>query len=367
MNILIPILGFEPSGGVRVLTELANSWAKMGHRCAFLVPAGSVEPYFPVDAEILCSQWRGVSEGKPNPRRPSRVPALLALFLGIRAVNNQFDVVLANHCLTAWAVWLAAAKNNLKFYYIQAYEPEYYSVFVSPFKHLLARLSYFLPLQQIANANTYRARGIKPIEVIPPGVDLSIFTPKPAVDRLPLNQLLIGTVGRKEPFKGTRYAVDAFRILKRIHPDWKMRVAIGNVEPSESVEIAPIRSDLELAEFYRSIDILLVTCVGQHGAPHYPVIEAMASGTPVVHTGYFPGGPENSYEAAPADPDSVASVVIRALNDEHLKGKISAGRNYVADNLGWASVSRRFIEIFSSKGAMRLRSERDRCTFDTRR
>lgn len=330
---------------MRVLTQLANTWIKAGHRCTFLVPEGSRHPYFPVAAEILYATSQGVSA--TNTVETSTIPPLMLLYMGLRRVSTQFDIVLANHSLTSWAVSLAANPKIGNFYYIQAYEPDYYPLNRMPFKKVMAKLSYLLPLKQITNAETYKTKGLRPLAVIPPGINLEVFTPKPIRRSLAPDKVVLGTVGRREPFKGTRYAMEAYQILHGSEPQYSIRVALGNVDAGEGIEIVPIASDHELAEFYKSVDLLLVACVGQHGAPHYPLIEAMASCTPVVHTGFFPGNAENSYLASPADARSIADKVIEALDDEHLTEKVARARAFVETHLRWDAIADRFIEVFS--------------------
>lgn len=344
MNILIPILGFDRGGGVRVLTQLANTWVKDGHKCVFLVPEGSQKPYFPVTAEVVHATSRGVVE--TSTAQSSKLPALMLLYKGIREISEKFDVVIANHSLTSWVVWLAGDPRIQKFYYIQAYEPDYYPFLSMPVKKVMARLSYFLPLKQLANSDQYRAQGIKPIGVIPPGIDLNVFTPKAIKELTNSNQVILGTVGRKEPFKGTHFVMDAFKSLRVQSSNYTIRVALGNVDLDEGVEIVPITSDDDLAEFYRSIDILLIACVGQHGAPHYPLIEAMASCTPAVHTGFFPGNEQNSYLASPSDAQDIAAKVIEVLQDDFRVQKIAAARAFVEENLRWEAIADKFIEVF---------------------
>ena len=53
--------------------------------------------------------------------------------------------------------------------------------------------------------------------------------------------------------------------------------------------------DSELADYYRSIDILIAPSFLQLGAYHYPVIEALACGTAVITAGYLPGNKYNSW------------------------------------------------------------------------
>jgi len=349
MRILIPILGFSPQGGYRVLSELANAWIRLGHECAFLVPSTSAEPYFPTTAKIVRSDRKGLHNDKCSGRKCTGADNIISLFAGLRQVGQGYDVILANHSLTAWPVrWTKTGKAR-KFYYIQAYEPQYYPVQRHPIKHLMAKLSYLFDLRQISNAAIYKGLGLRPLDVIPPGIDLSIFVPKEHPGTFASDEeIVLGTIGRTEPYKGTSTALAAYRLLRREEHRLRMNVGFGNVTPADDLTITPIKGDPALAAYYRSVDILVVSCIGQHGAPHYPLVEAMASGTPVVHTGYFPGTPGNSWEATDTSVEAVAAAIRQVINlsPEERSAKAVAAREIVAETLEWDAVARRFLEHF---------------------
>jgi glycosyltransferase involved in cell wall biosynthesis len=256
---------------------------------------------------------------------------------------------LANHSLTAWPVFAANCGRALKLYYVQAYEPDYYRLSKKPFKHLLARTSYLLNLQQIANSASYRGAGLRPVAIIPPGIDLSVFTvKKPDVNFEAKDRIVLGTIGRTEPYKGTATAISSYRSLRQTEPRLHMKIGFGNVAPADDLEIVPIKGDAQLAAFYRSVDVLVVACYGQHGAPHYPLIEAMASGTPVVHTGYYPGSPENSWQAYDSSVEGLTAALwdlFRTPVAERAR-RIAAARETVARTLSWDAVAQQLEESF---------------------
>jgi glycosyltransferase involved in cell wall biosynthesis len=348
-RILIPILGFASEGGYRVLSELANAWIRLGHHCTFLVPSTSAEPYFPTIAQVLRCDRKGFFGNTKINKKQRGFDNVASIFAGLQQIGKNYDVIVANHCLTAWPVYLASCETARKIYYVQAYEPDYYPFFKHPFKNILAKWSYLLGLRQIANSSTYRGLGLKPECVIPPGIDLSIFVPKQMdVDFLSKETIKLGTIGRTEPYKGTDTALAAYRRLRKEEPRLRMHVGFGNVTEADDINIVPIKGDTELAAYYRSIDILVVSCFGQHGAPHYPLIEAMASGTPVVQTGYFPGTPDNSWETTDTSVEAVAAAIRQVINSssEVRSAKAVAAREVVAQTLGWDAVARRFLEHF---------------------
>lgn len=352
MKILIPILGFAKQGGYRVLSELANNWIKMGHECTFLIPATSQNPYFPTKAKIIRCGWGGVVDSMDQ-SPANGLNNVISLFFGLKDIGSAYDVILANHSLTAWPVRWVNCGLARKFYYVQAYEPGYYPWVSHPFKRFFSKLSYALKLTRIANSSTYEADGVKFVAIIPPGIDLDIFVRKNLEElNFKKSEIIIGTIGRSEPYKGTATAIDAYRIAGRKNINLKMKVAFGNIEPAGDLEVIQINNDIELAAYYRSLDLLIVSCYSQHGAPHYPLIEAMASGTPVVQTNYFPGGAENTWVAKSPSVIDVANALedlLSATREEIVK-RTNCARAVVDRELSWASVAAKFIEIFEVNG-----------------
>jgi glycosyltransferase involved in cell wall biosynthesis len=355
MKILIPILGFGRHGGKRVLTQLANNWIEQGHEAVFLVPEWSDEPYFSTKAKIIRANQKGIVTDemhvKAEDRNISGAENLISLYAGLNSIGSRFDVILANHSLTAWPVRFAKCGAAKKFYYIQAYEPEYYPFLKSPLKHLLSKFSYHLNLDMMSNSQTYPPKsGHSIMEVISPGIDRDIFWPRTSWNNMSdTNVITLGTIGRLEPYKGTKYVLEAFEKLYETNPKYRLRVAFGNLPQGWShanAEIVQIESDRELAEFYRSLDILLVGACAQFGAPHYPVIEAMSVLTPVVHTGFFPGTAKNSWLAVPKDAASIARKVVELTNDKEKERKIKSAESFVAENLTWQAVSSAMLTYF---------------------
>lgn len=349
LRILIPILGFAPQGGYRVLSELANAWTKMGHHCTFLIPASSPDPYFPTLANVVRVDRQGrVQEARAKTKR-SGFDNIACVFAGLRKIGSNYDVWLANHSLTAWPVRWAGAPSVKKFYYIQAFEPLYYSLGRDPVKKLLSYGSYFLGLSMIANATVYPLRLDRLRAVIPPGVDTDVFFCKPQKFTHEVDtQITFGTVGRSEAYKGTEIALSAYRSIRAKRSDVFLNVAIGHVTPANDLKITPISNDHQLAAFYREIDVLLVTCRGQHGAPHYPVIEAMASGTPVIHTGYFPGTSENSWVVNGTNPQDVTAAIESFMQtpEAEIESRVQSARRFVENELSWTSVAQKFLHVF---------------------
>lgn len=353
MRILIPVLGFGRAGGYRVLSEMASAWERFGHTVDFLAPDTSGMPYFPTTARLVWTDQNGrISLENTNrefsPRRGSQI--LLTLYRGLKNIGNEYDIVLANHSFTAWPVWLARLKNPALFYYIQAFEPEYYYLERRLLGWICSRTSYFLPLEQIANTKIYAKHlGISGKSVVPFGINLETFRPKKKLSNFTgRDQIVLGCIGRAEPAKGTKYVLEAFEKLWAGDRRFRLKVAYGNLPDGwahDAAEILVPTDDKELAAFYRSLDILITPGTVQHGAPHYPVLEAMASGIPVVHTGYIPGNQKNSWIARNKDSGSIIEQIKMIINSSDIGEKLDRAITDVRA-FSWDQVASSMINHF---------------------
>lgn len=354
MRILIPILGFARTGGARVLSELATAWTRAGHTVDFLVPDTSAAPYFPTSATIRSVGADGVVSSSRTPRGGSKetgVRNLLVLWRGLRKIARDYDIVLANHSLTPWPIWFAGVDRHRVFYYIQAYEPEYFNEIGATAKEQLSRMSYNLPYRQIVNADVYMGyENIAARDVVPFGIDLNVFYPRETQPLIDPGKIVLGCIGRSEPAKGTGYVLEAFEMLARDDPRFHLKVAYGNLPAGWSHPSATIvtpQGDAGLADFYRSVDIIIAAGTVQHGAPHYPVLEAMACGTPVVNTGYLPASPDNSWLAQPRNSRSLAEGVLAVVADPDPSIRTASGLVAVKE-YEWQAVAERMMSIFES-------------------
>ncbi|MFG6461630.1 glycosyltransferase family 4 protein [Roseateles sp. DXS20W] len=364
MRILIPITNFGHGGGGRVLSRLASAWTAAGHPTDFLVDARSPKPYFPTDAGVHRFDERGLVDG-PAPDESAFASSgnglsiYQGMYHGLNQIGTNYDVILANHSLTAWPVRFARAGNARKFYYVQAYEPEYFALESGWKSKVLRRFSewsYSLALHQIANAPIYVGhRSIRATSWIPPGLDVSVFHRRSAIPHFSDRDtpIVIGTIGRKEATKGTIHVLEAFTRLHALDPRFRLRVAFGNLPDGwaqrPGIEVVAPRGDAELAAYYRSVDILAAPGTVQLGACHYPVLEAMASGTPVVTTGYLPASADNSWLVPVRDSDAVADAILNivATPAHELERRLDLAHSAV-QRFSWQQVAKDFLDQFSN-------------------
>jgi glycosyltransferase involved in cell wall biosynthesis len=360
MNILIPILHFVPSGGYRVLSKLSDEFIKEGHSVDILAPVSSPLPYFPTQARIV---WVGKG-GECSTNKDSlksfgkrKVQMYWHFYKAIKNYNKEcrYNIVLANFFLTAYLIFFAKRKNAINFYYIQAYEADFFSCergLSNKAMYLLAKASYRLPLKKIVNSEFYmRYKEIITNRLVYPGLDLSIFHNTNRRKFMEDGILRIGTIGRLEKHKGTRNVIEAYQTLRAERLPVQLIVAFGTKEMTNSdVEIITVQphGDTNLADFYRSIDVYVAAVDVDGPAIHYPVIESMACHTTVITTPLYPADDSNAYIVRVqnvADIIEKVKIVLQESDKKSREQKLSKSANDIK-KFEWHLVSTQMMNYF---------------------
>lgn len=352
MKILIPLVGtFSKEGGWRVLSELANAWLKLGHEVIFLSHKNFKEPYFPTKAKILFYNNKGeISQtGDGSYPIPFGGPFRLRILLKIALDQMDADVVLATQHFTVDPIHRSLIKAK-KFYYIQAYEPEFYDK--GPLRYRIYRKiainSYKKGLKTIVNSPMYlNYKEIKSSKIIYPGLNLDVFYPKEKEkDKYPI---ILGSIGRKEIFKGTGYILEAFKELrKKLGNKVELHLAFGESKWAniEGVKMHYPKGDAELADYYRSLDCYICAQYIQLDAVHYPVIESMACGIPLITTGYYPSNDFNSWKIKTKSTQDIVDKVIDLSNNDILASEKVKNGIYAVKEFEWNLLAKKMIIYF---------------------
>ncbi|WP_312351327.1 glycosyltransferase family 4 protein [Empedobacter sp.] len=352
MKILIPLVGgFGKAGGWRVLSQLANRWIKEGNSVVFLVHKKTSKPYFPTIAKITYYDNFGeiVEHSDLNYKAP--IFGALKMRVALRkALDKQSaDIVLATHSFTAEPVFLSRIEAK-KFYYVQAYEPDYYykKTLKEKLYKRISRKSYKLGLNIIVNAPMYLSyKEIETDMFVYPGLDLLNFKP---VTRKLNDKIILGTIGRLEEYKGTTYIVEAFRKLrKEFGENIELHMAFGDSKLSneDGIFLVIPNGDQELAAYYNSLDIYLCAGTIQLEAVHYPVIESMACKIPVITTGYQPADDSNSWNISIKNSEEILKRVKEVINEDTTK-KVEKGFSDI-QIFDWENVSKKMLGYFKTK------------------
>ena len=325
LSIIMPLIGFIRSGGMRVLMKHMSYFSLKGYEAKIIVYYKTDPPYFPTNCPIeYVNEYGEKTDRIENYNFQSLTKyeklrnfcaSIRGLKLALNRYASEYNICIANQNITAYPV--AMSNIKYKFYYIQAYEAIYTSN--SPWRLFLlalAHFSYYLPLYKIVNANIYtNYKNIKAQDVVLPGLDLKNFYPRTYND---LNlqgeaafdnntPMIIGCIGRKEIHKGSYDVGEATKILHQRGLNITLRVAFFPTHYDKQ-EVIMADGDKQLADFYRSLNILIAPGKIQLGAVHYPVIEAMACNVPVITTGYYPADNTNAYIVKPNSPIEIANA-----------------------------------------------------------
>nr|WP_314494015.1 glycosyltransferase family 4 protein [uncultured Chryseobacterium sp.] len=352
MKIIIPVLGvFGKSGGWRVLSKLADHWMEFGEEVEFLVFENTDTPYYPTKSKIRYYDSSGNIKDYSNTRIKKPFLAYLRLQSALTKALDKLeaDVVLANHSLSAYPVKKSRIKAK-KYYYVQAYEPDFY--YKNNLKDFIFRWiskkSYHLGLRIIVNAPMYLDyKEIKTDMFVFPGLDLQNF--KPLEKKIREKKIVIGTIGRSEEYKGTKYILEGFqKVWDKLEEKVELRIAFGEreLEIQDGVKIVNPHGDIKLAEYYRSLDMYICAGTIQHNAVHYPVIEAMACKIPVITTGYLPSSEENSWQVPVRNPDAIATRIFELINEETSSKTERAYKDIVI--FDWQKIAQKMLQYFKS-------------------
>ena len=349
MRILIPVLAFSPAGGMRVLSKLASQLIEEGHEVEFLGPHFINEPYYPTRAKIR--KFRNYFHQLPGVRG---IFNLVGMFFYILQNRRKYDVFLANYNLTAFPVALATLGSGKGFYYIQAYEPEFYDKtnVVGCLSYFMASLSYFLPLKRIVNGDIYKDyKLLRSRHVVEPGIDLDIYFFRPKT--FDSSEIVIGCIGRELAWKGTYEIIEAVAAA---------RVATGknlilNVafELPKTVDLARYdflrlsrpHGDAHLAEFYRTADLFIAIGLIQDGAFHYPCLESLASGC-IVISNYGPANGENALCISTVTKEKIEQQIhlYLSLREDDLASMRAHAQNDVRA-YGWSELAKKMLDSFA--------------------
>lgn len=193
------------------------------------------------------------------------------------------------------------------------------------------------------------------VDIVPNGVDMDFFSAKVKVDK---------KVGKRFLFVGNfnwlqnREAVDI--LAKEIWPIIKKKLpdsTLWIVGRSPTEEIKKLNSngivvsdDIDDIRFaFQGSDILLAPLFGG-GGTRYKILEAMASGLPVVTTeiGIEGLGAKNGMHALISnDVEELAQLAVNIVNNKKLSEKLTnEARTLVAKNYDWGIISQKLDKIY---------------------
>ncbi len=170
-------------------------------------------------------------------------------------------------------------------------------------------------------------------------------------------------IGRFEEYKGIKYLLNAFKIVKSKIPDINLvLIGSGSLEQdiqvfikennfSKSIKIYNWLSYEELPPYYRNA--LMMICPSTHEPWAFVVNEAMASGLPVIASSAVGAARaliknnENGFIVPPQDSQAIADKITTLLNDENLRKRISQNAYRTVKQYTIGKISDIYYKVFN--------------------
>ena len=302
-------------GGHRVVFEHLNRLAARGHQAELWSLDGPPD-WFPLDVPV----------------REFETYAELT-----RELAREDAIKVATWWNTAVPVFRASVLRGIPLYFVQDVETSYFPEHADAQNRVLA--SYreeftYLTTSTWVRDNLERVSGRR-AEIVSPGIDLETF------HKLDLQRAdrAVLALGRSNPLKNFPLTWDAWQALPEPRPElWLFGIEpdlVGRTNGSVRYVTAP--SDAEINELLNTATAFVQT--SRHEGFCLPLLEAMATGTPVVCTDAdgnrdFCRDGENCLLVEP-DRQAVAAALDRVLSQPELRRSLAEEGLRTAERYGW--------------------------------
>jgi len=323
MRIYFPLMGFNVSGGIRIITNIANGLVRKGHSVSIIVPDYTpVSPFEledSIEIKVISTKGKGIWQK-------------LFYYIRLCFISTQNnDVVFTTEHKTLYCLFLSKlihVSSNRIFYLIQGYEPLSHvqhwakNKFIKKFFCIIAKFSYKIPVRKIAVSSWSKDQiGDSSIKVVNNGVDLSNFLPSEKNNNK-TNKFVIGTMGRLAKLKGYDIFLEAVSHLNSKEIE-VLILSQDDLKLPNSIKARIIKAtnDKQIVDFYRQCDIFVFTSFMEGFG--LPPLEAMACGVPVITTDC--GGVRdfannsNSILVPTGDVHSITNAIIMLKKDRNLR------------------------------------------------
>jgi glycosyltransferase involved in cell wall biosynthesis len=198
------------------------------------------------------------------------------------------------------------------------------------------------------------------VHVCPDGIKDVYIGPAPATDKREPLLLFVGTLVRR---KNPETAVRAFAALASRFPELKLVIvgragsasleveqAIKENQAAGRIEVLHGLADTDLAALYRRASLLVMPSFYEGFG--IPIIEAMASGLPVVASDIEVfrevGGDAVAYYGKPDDAAALASTITALLGDGPRRVRMATAGTELSKQFHWDKIVRRYLEIYEA-------------------
>jgi glycosyltransferase involved in cell wall biosynthesis len=237
--------------------------------------------------------------------------------------------------MTAVHVWRASIPRGIPVYFVQDIETSYYP------DHERARhavLDSYRPEFRYMTISAWNRERLREMgldaELIPPGIDLENFRPRPEITR---RKDLVLAIGRSNPLKNLPLTIAGWRALKEPRPE----LCLFGIEPElahgEGMRYVESPDDEQVNELFCEATLFIQTST--HEGFALPPLEAMATGAAVVCTDAH-GNRDFCLDGVnclmpESNPDAVSTALRRLLADPELRARLGKAGIETAQEYAW--------------------------------
>jgi GT2 family glycosyltransferase len=300
-------------GGHRDIFEHLNRLAERGHEAALYTLGGQPDWF---DLRVPVHSFEFYDE-------------LVEALAPIDAVK------VATWWNTAMPVWYASVVKGIPVYFVQDIETSYYPDDESVRHAVIDSYRPEFRYMTISGWNRERLRELGlDAELIPPGIDLDMFRPRPEVER---REDMVLALGRTNPLKNLPLTIDAWRALPEPRPELCMFGIEPELATDEGMRYVVSPSDEEVGELFSQATVFIQTST--HEGFCLPALESMATGGAVVCTDAhgnrdFCADGENCLMPE-ANRDAVSEALGRLLGDGELRERVGQAGIETAAEFAW--------------------------------
>jgi GT2 family glycosyltransferase/glycosyltransferase involved in cell wall biosynthesis len=300
--------------------------------------------------------------GDPPEWFPLQVPVhSFADYDELAGALAEVDAIkVATWWMTAAPVWSASVARGIPVYFVQDIETSYYP------DHEHARhavLDSYRPEFRYMTISTWNLERLRELgldaELIPPGIDLDTFRPRPDLAR---RRDMVLALGRSNPLKNLPLTIAAWKRLRRPRPE----LCLFGIEPeladSEGMRYVESPDDERVNELFCESTVFVQTST--HEGFALPPLEAMATGAAVVCTDAH-GNRDfcvDGVNCLMPEPTSgaVGEAIARLLADPELRARLGHAGIETAQEYAWdlrIDALEAFFARVAASGRMALAGE----------